>query len=101
MQSRNVGADEPTKNRLCELIQEIQGMGADSLLKENEDDLSERLAKKYHQPASASTSDETDDSLRQSLAEAARENIVRRKANFFSGLNKQPKTSIRQKRAAS
>jgi hypothetical protein len=89
------------QSRNSELIQEIQGMGADSLLKENEDELSERLAKKYQQRASASTSGESDDSLCQSLAEAARENIVRRKANFFSGLDKQPKTSIGQKRAAS
>jgi hypothetical protein len=104
MQSNNRGTarDDNAKQRVSELIQEIHGMGADSLLKENDDQLCARLVRKYEVRSGSDKMDGSDDPLlHRSLAEAARENVVRRKANFFGGLPTQPEKAVARKRVAS
>lgn len=99
---RGIAPDDNAKLRVSELIQEIQGMGANSLLKENDDQLCARLVRKYEVRSGSDKTDGSDDPLlHRSLAEAARENVVRRKANFFSGLPKQSEKTVPRKRAAS
>src|SRR5258705_3866453 len=98
---RVIASDDNAKQRVSELIQEIQGMGANSLLKENDDQLCARLVRKYEVRSGCDKTDGSDDPLlHRSLAEAARENVVRRKANFFSGLPKQLEKTVARRRAS-
>ncbi len=68
----------------CAAIQEIQGMGADSLLTENEDEMCERLVTKYQDqlPLEGEARHASQSEL-QSLANTIRRNVLRRKADFF------------------
>jgi len=83
---RRIDVHNQSVLRSCEVIQEIQGMGADALLTVNEDELCQRLVRKYQRefPLNGEGSDQSEE--RQSLADTIRRNLVERKANFFSGL---------------
>ncbi len=81
-------------------IQEIHGMGADYLLTTNEDELCEYLVTKYQSqlPLSGNAKQEFQQSHRL-LADTIRQNVVKRKANFFSGLPKNREDAPRRKSA--
>lgn len=66
-------------------IQEIHGMGADSLLTTDEEELCEYLVTKYQNqfPLTTDVTDEFHHEYRL-LVDTIRQNIVKRKANFFS-----------------
>jgi hypothetical protein len=72
-------------NVSSQVIQEIHGMGAEYLLKSDEDELCEYLVTKYQDqlPLSGDVTQEFQQDYRW-LAATIRLNLVKRKANFFS-----------------
>lgn len=93
----NDDSDHPLVQRKTYLLfQEIQGMGANTLLKVSEEELCERLILKYGGETDA---DKTHDSSTEpdSLTQTIRHTIAQRKANFFSGRRGNPETSARRK----
>ena len=76
-------------------IQEIQGMGAGYLLATNEEELCEYLVTKYQNafPLNDDRKQEFQHDHRL-LADAIRQNVVKRKANFFGRLTNSQDTQI-------
>jgi hypothetical protein len=68
------------QQKRARLIQEVQGMGADALLKVNEEELCVRLATKYQYELANGTG--TVSEVR--LIEIVRKHVTLRKANLFS-----------------
>ncbi len=77
--SRTEGIAQQKRTRL---IQEIQGMGADALLKINEDELCLRLASKYQYELANGTAGSV---AHVHLMDIVRRHVTLRKANLFSG----------------
>ena len=84
--------------RRCELIQEIHGMGADSLLRESEEEICTRLVTKYESYFSTANAGEQGDVLiaREAFTITARENVARRKSNLFSGAVKRTNAVVKR-----
>ena len=76
--------DDGTRGSSTTAIQEIAGMGADFLLNSSEEELCEYLVTKYQNefPLSDDRKQEFQEDHR-FLAQTIRQNVVKRKANFF------------------
>ena len=76
--------DDGTRAPSRTAIQEIAGVGADSLLNSNEEELCEYLITKYQNqfPLTDDRKQEFQEDHR-FLAHTIRQNVVKRKANFF------------------
>jgi hypothetical protein len=93
--------DDQTSLITSRAIQEIQGMGAGCLLTTNEDELCDRLCTKYQKQYSLAGETPYDtEQQRRLLEESIRFNLVKRKANFFSGMRKRETANIKNRRAA-
>ena len=82
--SRDFMRDDGTRASSIMAIQEIVPVGADSLLNSNEEELCEYLVTKYQNqfPLNDDRKQEFQQDYR-FLAQTIRQNVVKRKANFF------------------